>query len=62
MDPDVAYSDMIALANQLQELEESESPEESAEEMATLGAELAQSVLSLDGWLTKGGFKPSAWR
>lgn len=56
MDPDVALLQIRTLCEQVQESECKDDFDE-----PTVALELVDAVTALDGWLSDGGFLPSAW-
>ena len=58
MDPDENLKEQLSLAASLLKGKPSVDFEESIQD----GQRLAELVLSLDGWISKGGFLPNKWR
>lgn len=64
MDPNVTLTEALALAARIQRLVDSrdETPGSQVDDLiADLADALAQRVSTLDGWLSTGGFLPTAW-
>ncbi len=62
MDPDANLEEQLALARAIQEeIDSTEDGEEVAIDPTDVDR-LTELVLSLDGWIRKGGFLPKAWR
>ncbi len=57
MDPNANLSEQLAIARELLDEESISGFQESIEQ----GHRLAELVLALDEWLTKGGFPPKRW-
>lgn len=53
MDPETALDRMLRIANRI--------VKEGNRTAATMGGDLAETVLALDEWLAKGGFPPQRW-
>lgn len=62
MDPDACLKEALELAEII--LEKWECPEESFSEYNPWddAVALAESVQALNGWLSRGGFKPKGWK
>lgn len=59
MDPDRALRRLTELANRVVQGD----PEQLEwDRLVTLATELAETILALDEWLRRGGFRPSAWK
>ena len=59
MDPDRALRRLTELANRVVQGD----PEQLEwDRLLTLATELAETILALDEWLRRGGFRPSAWK
>ena len=66
MDPDTNLQKQLTIANQIQYIHDSETwlfddPEDEQAELASLGVELSELVLTLHEWISKGGFLPTQW-
>jgi Ser/Thr protein kinase RdoA (MazF antagonist) len=59
MDPNANLEQQRRIIARMHALSSAENM--SADDMAELGAELAELAEALDEWLTRGGFTPSAW-
>lgn len=55
MDPDTNLDEQLQLAREITELADQDAEQEPRE------VRLAELVLALDEWLSRGGFKPSRW-
>ena len=63
MDPNEALRRIRDLAGQIVSPPDDEGDDAlSNDEEHDLAVELAETALGLDEWLTKGGFKPDAWK
>jgi len=63
MDPNTALANMRAAIAEYRRVDaERESGLATFARLAEIGAEIAESADALDGWVSRGGFLPSAWQ
>lgn len=66
MDPEQAYKELVSLVEEINEIEDEVGEEGYSDEQSgrlqEIAVEQAQYFEALDGWLSKGGFLPAAWK
>jgi hypothetical protein len=62
MDPDTCLEACRRLARALIKQADDDRQHHTSSQKDTLGEELAENFNNLDEWLSRGGFKPRAWR
>lgn len=60
MDPDEALKNAREAAKRIQRVRDADTSDETLDEDDAF--DLADAFEALDGWLSKGGFQPAAWR
>lgn len=61
MDPDVNLEEQLELARGMVDENIDDHTASDTANLADRGQRLAELVLALDEWITKGGFKPARW-
>ena len=60
MDPEANLREQLELAESM--VDNPEESEEHVDDMCNDGRRLAELVLALNEWITKGGFLPTSWK